>query len=446
MFCFLVKQCFLAVKEWMETSNIQHLGMPHYVASGSHTCNGVKYRFLILPRYEKDLEFMLKLKRKFNIKTVLTIAVHILDTLQYIHSKGYVHSDVKASNILLGQSTSKPEVVRKQLFKYRVCNPPRSCKLSVTRTTNKRNLRPISKISYVEEFPNFDEFLEDEDEPQEENKQDQVYLLDYGLASKYVTVKNKHKQFCNDERRAHAGTLLFCSRDAHKGAQSRRSDLECLGYNMIYWLTGILPWMDDTDPEIVHKKKQRCVENIDHFLRLCFSDCPKFMKDYFQYLQKLDFEEKPNYNFCKKLFKTAIRDYGYSDDNGLDFDNKEGWGCKPQINKKHSENRKMKKPVTPISYRFPLQSNLPVKPKLRQKVKDKQKASILKWSRILIDPEGLLKQKKVRDRKLTESSDSTNGSILNMDIHKLNPTYAMMEVFNKSKERMNNSPVHKSDE
>lgn len=83
-----------------------------------------------------------------------------------------------------------------------------------------------------------------------------VYLLDYGLASKYILSNGEHREFCTDERRAHAGTTLFCSRDAHKGMVSRRSDLESLAYNMIYWLTGSLPWIDDlAEPEEVEKKK-----------------------------------------------------------------------------------------------------------------------------------------------------------------------------------------------
>lgn len=447
------------VTEWMDKNNLQHLGMPHYVASGSHTHKGLKYRFLILPRYERDLEVTLQSKLKFNLKTVLTVSTQILDVLQYIHDKGYIHCDIKASNILMGSSsppakipvTQTRVVQTRQPYQYRACYPFRTLRIRKPQKSM-RSLRPINKIFYLDDVPNFDEIVECVVGEKPKKEVDQVYLLDYGLATKYVTSQKQHKQFCNDERRAHAGTILFCSRDAHKGVQSRRSDLECLGFNMIYWLTGCLPWMDDADPEIVQKRKQRCIANIPEFLKMCFFDYPTFLHDYFKYLQKLQFEEKPNYGYCKKLFKTALEEYGYVDNNKLDFDNLEGWGRKQNKIKKVSENYKMKKlHLLEQMQRFPLHSNLPVKPKLRKKTKSKDVGSQMHWSKILIDPEFILKQKKVRDRKLTESSDSNPGnSISNMDIFELNPTYAMLEVFNKLQERLNgslyNSPSHKNDE
>lgn len=281
-----------------------------------------------------------------------------------------------------------------------------------------------------------------------------MYLLDYGLASKYLTSNNTHKPFCVDERKAHAGTILFCSRDAHKGVQARRSDLECLGYNMIYWLCGYLPWMDDTeDPDLVGKKKQRCMENISEFLKRCFSDYPKFLLDFFKYLEKLEFEEKPDYAFCKKLFRNALNDYGYKNNGKLDFDNLEGWGDKQKKVRKNKVKRKKQLSARTLT-RFSLISNFSVKsPKLLRKKLNKKALACLDWSKILIDPEIIIKkQKKLRERKLTESSDSNNSpqSILNMDIYELNPTYAMIEVFNRSQERLNctsgnNSPAHKSD-
>lgn len=121
------------------------------------------------------------------------------------------------------------------------------------------------------------------------SNKDHVYLLDYGLACKYLASDGTHKQICIDERKAHAGTILFCSRDAHKGITSRRSDLESLGYNIIYWLTGTLPWENDVDtPEIVEKKKQKAMANIEYFLSCCFLNYPKFLLKYFQFIHKLN--------------------------------------------------------------------------------------------------------------------------------------------------------------
>lgn len=159
---------WFSVEEWKQENGLTTLGMPHYVASGSHLHNGNKYRFLILPRYQKDLESVLEKNKRFNLKTVLTVSMQIIDTLEYIHSKGYVHSDVKASNILLGRAEKKM-VVKKSVFCYntnnrigRSCNPVRKCRIR----TGRRPVRSSrSKIFYLDDIPDFraiEELMEEE--------------------------------------------------------------------------------------------------------------------------------------------------------------------------------------------------------------------------------------------------------------------------------------------
>lgn len=113
------------------------------------------------------------------------------------------------------------------------------------RKSHRFNLRSIRKTNYCDDSPYLDEMLSVDKVPQTETNNvvdtfdgDQIYLLDYGLATKYILTNGEHREFAVDHRRAHAGTIQFCSRDAHKGVASRRSDLESLAYNMIYWLTG----------------------------------------------------------------------------------------------------------------------------------------------------------------------------------------------------------------
>lgn len=50
----------------------------------------------------------------------------------------------------------------------------------------------------------------------------------------------------------------------------------------------------------------------------------------------------------------------------------------------------------------------------------------MNWSKILTDPENILKQ--ARERKNTEESEDFSE----MDIEALNPTYAMISVYNKA--------------
>ena len=44
----------------------------------------------------------------------------------------------------------------------------------------------------------------------------QVYLLDYGLVYRF-NPEGKHKEYKEDPKRKHDGTIEFTSRDAHNG-------------------------------------------------------------------------------------------------------------------------------------------------------------------------------------------------------------------------------------
>ncbi|XP_006008186.1 serine/threonine-protein kinase VRK2 isoform X2 [Latimeria chalumnae] len=93
----------------------------------------------------------------------------------------------------------------------------------------------------------------------------EVYLADYGLSYRYCP-SGTHKEYKENPRKCHNGTLEFTSLDAHKGvAPSRRGDLEILGYCMLYWLCGKLPWEQNLkDPVAVQNAKTKLMDNLSH--------------------------------------------------------------------------------------------------------------------------------------------------------------------------------------
>ncbi|KAG8191253.1 hypothetical protein JTE90_003265 [Oedothorax gibbosus] len=242
------------IEEWMQKKKLKFLGMPKFIGSGSYEHKGVKYRFMVMERFNEDLQKLLDRNNKvFPLKTVYTIGKLVLDILEYIHSHGYIHADVKASNLLTGYG---------------------------------------------------------------HGRENEVYLIDFGLACRYVT-NGLHKELKEDRRKAHDGTIEFTSRDAHIGAHSRRGDLEVLGYNMLQWLCGRLPWEDNLkDQESVSRQKSMYMSNISSLMKSCYQKKapPRGIAEYFTYVAGLTFEEEPDYKHCKNILSAAMKASGFIDD------------------------------------------------------------------------------------------------------------------------------------
>ena len=98
-----------------------------------------------------------------------------MNSLEYLHDNEYVHADIKGANLLIGRTKAKRHEVCAEslsLFEYKLI------------------------VSF----------------------ESQVYLVDYGLAYRYLA-DGKYREYQEDPRCAHDGTIEFTSRDAHKGAR-----------------------------------------------------------------------------------------------------------------------------------------------------------------------------------------------------------------------------------
>eukprot|EP00826_Nyctotherus_ovalis_P001839 TRINITY_DN10332_c0_g1_i9.p1 TRINITY_DN10332_c0_g1~~TRINITY_DN10332_c0_g1_i9.p1 ORF type:complete len:214 (+),score=61.31 TRINITY_DN10332_c0_g1_i9:25-642(+) len=101
--------------------------------------------------------------------------------------------------------------------------------------------------------------------------------------------------------------------------QSRRDDMEALGFVFMYFLRGALPWQGikaETKDE-----KYRAIRELKASISpetLC-KDCPEEFCRYLVYCQKLSFEEKPDYGQLRKMFKDLYVRKGYAYDYVYDW-------------------------------------------------------------------------------------------------------------------------------
>lgn len=123
------------------------------------------------------------------------LADQMIQRIEYVHSRHFLHRDIKPDNFLIG--------------------------------TGKRQ-----KILFL--------FF----------RAHKLYIIDFGLAKRYIQKDGKHIPY--KENKNLTGTARYASINTHLGIeqvykkiytfQGRRDDLESVGYVMMYFLKGQLPW------------------------------------------------------------------------------------------------------------------------------------------------------------------------------------------------------------
>ncbi len=113
----------------------------------------------------------------------------------------------------------------------------------------------------------------------------------------------------------------YASIDTHLGVeQARRDDMECLGFVLMYFLRGSLPWQG-LKANTKKLKYQRILEKkqATHPEQLC-RGYPSEFRDYFAHVSSLGFEDRPDYRYLKTLFRDLYERNGYADDGIFDWD------------------------------------------------------------------------------------------------------------------------------
>lgn len=224
--------------------------------------------------------------RSFSLKTACMLADQMLSRIEYLHTNAFVHRDMKPDNFLVG----------------------------------------VGK------------------------KQHTVYMIDFGLAKRYRDPRTgEHIPFREDK--SLTGTARYASVNAHLGKeQGRRDDLEAIGFMLVYFLKGSLPWQglqaqakmnkEDKYQMILKKKMATTIEALTRGL-------PQEFADYLNYCRKLRFDEKPDYAVLRKMFRDLMARQGLEYDHQYDWVVKKAGGHVQTL--KNASQPVLQNPLAPVA-------------------------------------------------------------------------------------------------
>ncbi|CAD8181110.1 unnamed protein product [Paramecium octaurelia] len=266
----------LLVKEIKVLIEVQEFeGFPQIVFYGRDE----HYNYFMQTYLGQNLEHLFKKSNyKFSMTTVCRIGISLIDRLKLLHSKNLIHRDLKPDNVCIGYEDV-----------------------------------------------------------------DKIYLIDFGLAKYYREQNGNH--IPQVDKKGIIGTARYASLTAHlcmmlyvyeikAKEQSRRDDIESLGYVLVYLAKGKLPWMNlntTTKSEKYQKikefKQQLTLEKLCEGLPKCFLNL-------FIYARGLDFQGEPDYEFLKELFQKQLQQETYSQQGQTTLEYE--WERFPEIKKRKS--------------------------------------------------------------------------------------------------------------
>ena len=192
-------------------------------------------------------ELFTKCGRRFSLKTTLKLADQMLERCEALHGRHLIHRDVKPANFTMGDASSSPL----------------------------------------------------------------VYCIDFGLSKRF---RNPHtlQHIPHRVGKSLTGTPRYASISNHLGIeQSRRDDLEAVGYVLVYFAKGRLPWQG-LKAKSAHKKYKFILDKKQEIsiAQLCHG-CPAQFAEYLSYCRSLKFDASPNVAYLRRLFRDLYSTSGH---------------------------------------------------------------------------------------------------------------------------------------
>lgn len=217
------------------------------------------YNLMVMDLLGPSLEDQFnKCGRRFSLKTVLMVADQMLERVELMHSRHLIHRDIKPANFVTDGGRGNG---------------------------------------------NF------------------IYCIDFGLSKRYRHPRTL-QHIPQREGRSLTGTPRYASINNHLGVeQSRRDDLESIGYVLVYFLKGGLPWQGLKAKSATKKYKLIMEKKQSITIPALCQGCPSQFAEYLAYCRSLKFEAKPNIAYLRGMFRDLFRSQGYTNNHSsLDWD------------------------------------------------------------------------------------------------------------------------------
>jgi len=145
-----------------------------------------------------------------------------------------------------------------------------------------------------------------------------VYIIDFGLARRYINKKEKHISL--SQGRKLTGTARYASVNVHLGmTPSRRDDLESIAYVLLYLLNGKLPWQAIKCSDKEKRYETIGQEKLNVAPWTHFQTSPGEFILFLKYCRGLDFDEDPDYIYLRNLLGNLYKHHGFEMDNLYDW-------------------------------------------------------------------------------------------------------------------------------
>jgi serine/threonine protein kinase len=215
-------------------------GFAHFYSAISEGTHNVLAMELLGPSLESLLR---RCNGRLSLKSVLQVTLQMLDRIEHMHRKSYIHRDIKPDNFCMG--TGEHEGI--------------------------------------------------------------LHIVDFGLSKRFQDAKTKQHLLYRENKSLTGTARYASLNSHQGMELSRRDDLESAAYVLIYLLKGVLPWQGVKGASKMEKYNRIAERKVRHTPEVLCVDIPSEFGEMLRYSRSLGFEGKPDYSYVKKLFLNLAR-------------------------------------------------------------------------------------------------------------------------------------------